>query len=188
MEAFHGFQPSWDQSPGLLSTEPYFNLHISAGRMDRSGHFHPEAPQVWHSYSVQAKFPHLQLPLLLGSQCLPIVSPVARVRNQFTFWCMLSRSGMSDSLQPYILQPAWSSAHVIFQARLLQWHAISYSRISSRPRDWTCISRVSCTDRFFTISATWEAHALIIWLTLDSSFFPSRIFIFSLILFHHCLD
>ena len=40
----------------------------------------------------------------------------------------------------------WPSSHVpgIFQARILEleWVAISYSRGSSRPRDWT---RVSCT-------------------------------------------
>ena len=33
-----------------------------------------------------------------------------------------------------------SSFHVIFQARVLKWVAISYSRGSSHPRDWTHIS------------------------------------------------
>ena len=33
-----------------------------------------------------------------------------------------------------------SSAHGIFQARVLEWLAISFSRGSSRPRDWTQIS------------------------------------------------
>ena len=41
-----------------------------------------------------------------------------------------------------------SSVHGIFQARILQWVAISFSRGSSRPRDWTW---VSCTaGRLFT--------------------------------------
>ena len=30
-----------------------------------------------------------------------------------------------------------SSIHGIFQARILEWVAISFSRRSSRPRDWT---------------------------------------------------
>ena len=45
-----------------------------------------------------------------------------------------------------------SSIHGIFQTRLLEWVAISFSRGSSRPRDWT---RVSCiVGRRFMIWAT----------------------------------
>ena len=48
--------------------------------------------------------------------------------------------------------PPGSSIHGIFQTRILEWVAISFSRGSSRPRDRT---RVSCTaGRFFTIWAT----------------------------------
>ena len=38
-----------------------------------------------------------------------------------------------------------SSVHGILQARILEWVAISSSRRSSRPKDWT---RVSCTGRW----------------------------------------
>ena len=45
-----------------------------------------------------------------------------------------------------------SSIHGIFQARVLECIAISFSRESSQPRDWT---RVSCiVGRHFTIWAT----------------------------------
>ena len=37
-----------------------------------------------------------------------------------------------------------SSVHRIFQARILEQVAISYSRGSSQPRDQTCISCISC--------------------------------------------
>ena len=48
--------------------------------------------------------------------------------------------------------PPGSSVHEIFQSRILEWVAISFSRGSSQPRDWT---RVSCTaGRFFTDWAT----------------------------------
>ena len=40
-----------------------------------------------------------------------------------------------------------SSVHGIFQARILDWVVISYSRGSSWPRDWTHASYVSCTGR-----------------------------------------
>ena len=32
-----------------------------------------------------------------------------------------------------------SSAHGIIQARVLEWRAIFYSRVSSQPSDWTCM-------------------------------------------------
>ena len=35
-----------------------------------------------------------------------------------------------------------SSIHGIFQARILEWVAISFSRRSSQPRDWTQVSRI----------------------------------------------
>ena len=69
---------------------------------------------------------------------------------------MLSLSVVSDSLRLRFLHtldcslPDFS-VHEIFQARILEWVAISLSRGSSWPRDRTCISCVSCTaGRFFT--------------------------------------
>ena len=40
-----------------------------------------------------------------------------------------------------------SSVHGIFQARILEQVAISHSRGSFWPRDWTCISSTSCIGR-----------------------------------------
>ena len=48
-----------------------------------------------------------------------------------------------------------SSAHGIFQARLLEWVAISFSRRSSQPRDWTQNS--GNVGKRFTVWATREA-------------------------------
>ena len=45
-----------------------------------------------------------------------------------------------------------SSVHGIFQAIVLEWIAISFSRGSSQPRDWTPVSRI--VDRRFTVWAT----------------------------------
>ena len=48
-----------------------------------------------------------------------------------------------------------SSIHGIFQTRILEWVAISFSRGSSGPKDWT---RVFCmAGRFFTIEPPWRA-------------------------------
>ena len=50
-----------------------------------------------------------------------------------------------------------SSIHGIFQARVLEWGAISFSRGSSRPRDRTLLSYSSCIGRWI-LYITWEAH------------------------------
>ena len=49
-----------------------------------------------------------------------------------------------------------SSVHGIFQARVLEWVAISFSRGSSQPRDQTQVSSIA--DRYFTVWATREAQ------------------------------
>ena len=36
----------------------------------------------------------------------------------------------------------WATVHGVFQARVLQWFAISFSRGSSHPRDRTQVSRI----------------------------------------------
>ena len=56
-----------------------------------------------------------------------------------------------------------SSVHGIFQIKILERVAISYSRGSSWPRDQTPISCVSCTARWVLYQcATWEAYLLTI--------------------------
>ena len=49
----------------------------------------------------------------------------------------------------------WAPLPGIFQAGILEWVAISYSRVSSQPRDRTHVSYIA--GRYFTTSATWEA-------------------------------
>ena len=60
---------------------------------------------------------------------------------------------------PVGCSPPGSSVHGISQASILEWVAISFSRGSSRSKDWTHISCISClAGGFFTTGATWEAH------------------------------
>ena len=66
---------------------------------------------------------------------------------------------MSNSLQPMDGSPPGSSAHGIPQARILEWVAISFSRESSQPRDWTQVSGIA--GRFFTISTTRKAQSVV---------------------------
>ena len=55
---------------------------------------------------------------------------------EFTQLCPTLCDPMDCSLQGY-------SVHWIFQARVLEWVAISFSRGSSRPRDQTQVSRIA---------------------------------------------
>ena len=57
---------------------------------------------------------------------------------------------------PVDSSPPGSSIHGIFQARILEWVAISFSERSSWPRDWTQVSRI--VGGRFTVWATRENH------------------------------
>ena len=59
---------------------------------------------------------------------------------------------------PVEYSPPGFSVHGIFQARILEWVAISFSRGSSQPRDWTQVSRIA--GRCFNRWATREAQNL----------------------------
>ena len=68
-----------------------------------------------------------------------------------------------DSLWPHEL-PGFS-VHGIFQARILEWVAISFSGRSSWPRDWTQVSRI--IGGRFTIWATREVLSVSnLWIIL----------------------
>ena len=54
---------------------------------------------------------------------------------------------ISKSLRPVDCSLPGSSVHVISQASILEWVAISYSRRSSQPWSWNCVSCVSCIGR-----------------------------------------
>ena len=73
--------------------------------------------------------------------------------------------------------PPGSSVRGIVQARILEWVAISFSRGSSRPKDRTHVSCVSCSGKWVLYHcATWEAcsmahgeqRASLVWSPLTS--------------------
>ena len=111
-----------------------------------------------------------------------------RVRHDWATYTHISRCNLvgmqvklawfSDSLgksvcarllsRVWLFVTPWTVAHQvplvhgIFQARLLEWVAISYSRASARPRDRTRVSRFSwIAGRFFTHWADREALIIV---------------------------
>ena len=75
--------------------------------------------------------------------------------------CNMNQKNQSEVAQscptlrgPMDGSPPGSSIHGIFQARVLEWGAISFSRRSSQPRNWTQVSHI--IGRCFTVWATRE--------------------------------
>ena len=69
--------------------------------------------------------------------------------SEVTQWCL-------TLCDPVYCSLPGSSVHGILQARILEWITVSFSRGSSRPRDWIQISRIS--GRRFNPWATREAQ------------------------------
>ena len=80
---------------------------------------------------------------------------LSRISHVLMAW-WFSRKVGSDSCDPMDCSPPGSSVHGVFQARILEWLAISFSRRSSQPRNRTWVSRIA--GRFFT---DW---AIAVWL------------------------
>ena len=66
---------------------------------------------------------------------------------------------MSDYCDSMNHSPPGSSVHGIPQARILEWIAISFSRVSSQSRNRTCVS--SLAGEFFTCWTIGGAHRLL---------------------------
>ena len=86
-----------------------------------------------------------------------------------SFWVVWGKGREVAGSRPTLFNPMdcslpWSSIHGIFQARILEWVAISFSSRSSRPRDWTQVSRI--VGRRFPVWATKE----VLWVVLGQSF------------------
>ena len=66
---------------------------------------------------------------------------------------------------PTLCDPMENTVHEVLQARILEWVAVPFSKLSSQPKDLTCdlgIKPESLTlsvlsGGFFTTNATWEA-------------------------------
>ena len=93
--------------------------------------------------------------------------------NIIQFECFLEKVKVKVKSRPTLCSPmdcslSGFSVHGIFQARVLEWIAVSFSRGSSWPRNRT---RVSCiAGRRFTVWATREAYQGYMSLIFQTSF------------------
>ena len=94
------------------------------------------------------------IPGLAGIETHKLLNSILIIKLYHAFVC----SVVSNSLQPRDCSRSGSFVHGIFQARILEWVAISFSRESSWPRDWNQVSCLSCIGRWILYHCTtWEA-------------------------------
>ena len=86
----------------------------------------------------------------MGDSRTSQVAPVVKKWCEVTQSCPTLCDPMDCSLPGFFI-------HWIFQARVLEWIATSFSRGSSWPRDWTGVSRV--TGRFLNVWAPRKSTA-----------------------------
>ena len=88
---------------------------------------------------------HWCYPQKVASCLFPISGPCSCL-SVCMHACSVAQSCLT-LCNPMGCRPSGSSVHGIFQARIVQWVAISYSKGSSQPRDRTHISCISWTGR-----------------------------------------
>ena len=152
----------WSYCESWMSYAIYsrqFGLHSS---WEEFGDFAPVVLFAWRAFQSTAPHP------VLSNLSLSIRFQLRCHFLQEAF-LNLPRLGWAPSLCPYpgmcvcvcsitllcptLCGPAYCtlpgcSVHEIFQARILERVAISYSRRSSQPKDWTLVSYISCIGRW----------------------------------------
>ena len=81
---------------------------------------------------------------------LTLESPVLDLVHHFNELC-------SALCNPIVCSLPGFSVHGVFQARISEWVAISYSRGSFPLRDRPCVSWISCICRWILYHSIWEA-------------------------------
>ena len=108
---------------------------------------------------------HLQcLPQSLSISITSVANSIpmfAEVSSPLTYIALVAQS-CPTLCDPMNGSPSGSSIHGIFQARILEWAAISFFRGSSQTRDQTQVYCVA--GRLFTVWATREAPKYMFWL------------------------
>ena len=86
------------------------------------------------------------------------IYPTSSQRPHFLV-CSVAKS-CSTLCYPMDCSPPGSSVHGILQARISEWVVISFSRESSWPRDWTC---VSCIGRWVLLPLSHQGSPEILY-------------------------
>ena len=83
--------------------------------------------------------------------------------------CVLSLQSYPTLCNPVDCSPPGSSAHGVLQARILEWVAISSSRGSSQPRDWTHVFCISYIGRWILTTLPPGKPRMTVWFCNSTS-------------------
>ena len=124
--------------------------------------WHPTEFLSWAPHSQGQESGHKNAGILFGN----IGFPLGNGDDLCVCVCVCTRAKLLQArptfCNPMDHSPPGSSVRGILQARILEWVAISSSRGSFWPRDWTQVSTFpALAGGFFTARATWEAHGMI---------------------------
>ena len=141
--------PGTAEPGGLLSTESH---RVGHDWRDLAATAYPltvaSTKTHWQTNSASIHFSSLMWKLPLSPSHLKgvfwVEMPWSEVKSLSHVWLSVTQNCSLPG----------SSVHGIFQARVLEWIAISFSRGSSQPRDRTQVSRI--VDRRFNLWATRE--------------------------------
>ena len=145
--------------PFTPACDTWSTLHTLSSSPTQAGHpttqFSSDTDWSWHRpHRLKAQPHEMALPCRCQWQVMPPRLPTTSNQRKG------SESEVSQScltLCNYMDCSLWcTSVHGIFQARVLEWVAISFSRGSFGPRDRTQVSHI--TSRHFTLWATKEAY------------------------------
>ena len=117
------------------------------------GHLEEESPQVWLVWPSGSP----EEAQAVSSACARQLCYLCVCRFGSVYLCLAAQS-RATLRNPLDCSPPGYSGHGIFQARILEWVAISSSRGSSWPRDPTHVSYFFCIGRWVLYHyTTWEA-------------------------------
>ena len=114
--------------------------------------------RLYHNFAGQLKTTTRSFRCSLSSHCITSTLLSCQEANP-NYSCLSSCKREVAQSCPTLCDPMDcslpGSVHGILQARILEWVAISFSRGSSQPRDWTQVSHIA--GRCFTVRTTRKA-------------------------------
>ena len=105
-----------------------------------------QALSLTHSVILQSPFQERFAMTSLEARSPPLIRFVSPVAAGVQWVCSVTQSCLA-LYNPMDYSPPGSIVHATSQARTLEWVAIPSSRGSFQPRNWTCVSYVSCISR-----------------------------------------
>ena len=142
--AIHNFITEYDETKSML----WVNLDFIFWNLSKFWKLKKKKAKVISYWAFPPPLFFFQFYLCICSHIKGNVAP---------YGCMCAQS-CSTLCATKDYSPSVSYIYEIFQARILGWVTISYSRRSSQPREWTHVSYISYIDRQILYHCTtWEA-------------------------------